>query len=92
MVRNVTKPRESKLIGMPMARQPAADSGSALQARGNEENNCTLLLAYNPSGYTDASFFFLPEVGCDVGPILSRPLPHQSLARVRAPRPGCLQN
>lgn len=57
MVRNVTKPRENKLIGMLLARQPVADSGSALQARGNEENNCTLLLAYNPLGYTDASFF-----------------------------------
>lgn len=34
------------------------DSGSALQAWGNEENNCTLLLARNPLGYTDALFFF----------------------------------
>lgn len=57
MATNVKRPRESKLIGMLMAYQPVADSGSALQAWGNEENNCTLLLAHNPLGYTDALFF-----------------------------------
>ena len=58
MERNVKRPRESKLIAMLMASHPVADSGSALQARGNEENNCTLHLAYNLLVYTDAFSFF----------------------------------
>lgn len=74
MARNVKRPRESKLIAMLMAYH-AADSGSALQAWGNEENNCTLLLAHNPLGYTDALFFFLPEVHLVVSLILCWPLP-----------------
>lgn len=57
MARKFKRPRESKLIGMLTASQPVADSGSALQAWGNEENNCTLLLAHNPLGYTDTLFF-----------------------------------
>lgn len=52
MLRNVTEARKSRLIGMPLARLPAADSGSASQARGNEQNNCALplLRAQNPAG------------------------------------------
>lgn len=61
MARNVKRPRESRLIGMLTVCQPVADSGSALQAWGNEENNCTLLWAQNPTGYTDALFFFPPS-------------------------------
>lgn len=81
MATNVKRPRESKLIGMLMAYQPVVDSESALQAWGNEENNCTLILAHNPLGYTDA-LFFPPEVRSAVNPILFRPLPHESFARL----------
>lgn len=46
--------KDPELIAMLVAYQPAADSGSAVQAWGNEENNCTLPRAHNPLGYTDA--------------------------------------